>query len=130
MNHKCKTTRIGARINANPYLLMILLYYVIILIYGRSNNIISAVSWGLIAIWYLGAYGKIKSNYTCSVNMGITTITMFMVIAYMSIWDLEKYGIISFVSSFFRYFMMFIPFYMFLFVFTKTYTFFIAELFF
>lgn len=109
MNLKLTVPKIGI---LKIYMLPITVYYIIILIFGRSNPLMGALSWLVAGIWFVLTIRNV-SKTTNLPNMAFTTLLMVLLIFYLSAWDLMKYGMISFVSSFCRYFSLFLPFYMF-----------------
>lgn len=103
------------------YVSLISWYYIAILVFGRSNSVASMFLWILALFWFVMVFKKVQ-KYIHLANMTGATILMFFLIFYLSIWDLCKYGMVSFGSSLFRYFLVFLPFYMFVYTYNQEFS--------
>lgn len=103
------------------YVSLISWYYIAILVFGRSNSVASMFLWILALFWILLVLKKMQ-KYIHLTNTTGATILMFFLIFYLSIWDLWKYGMVSFGSSLFRYFLVFLPFYMFVYTYNQEFS--------
>ena len=103
------------------YISLISWYYIAILVFGRSNSVASMFLWILAFFWFILVFKKMQ-KYIRLTNTTGATILMFFLIFYLSIWDLLKYGMVSFGSSLFRYFLVFLPFYMFVYTYNQEFS--------